>query len=128
MNDARMSRPNELVGPVQSQRKRYPHIKTQNRTLSRKNPAKEPVMKPILFVMLLIASNMACALISASGNGIVVMDNSGSLQSNSPETVTRFFKEGEIPHYAQAIVNGAAVLTQCDVKNRWPDGSVRSGL
>jgi hypothetical protein len=58
----------------------------------------------------------------------VIADTSGSSQTNSPETVTRFFKQGEISHYAQAIINGTGVLTQCDVKNRWPDGSVKFAL
>ena len=85
-------------------------------------------MKRLLRVTLLFVSNLAHALIPASGNGIVLTDTSGSPQTNSPETVTRFFKPGEIPHYAQAIINGAGVLTQCDVKNRWPDGSVKFAI
>src|SRR5262249_9394770 len=63
-----------------------------------------------------------------AGNGIVMVDTSGSPQTNSPETVTRFFRRGEIPHFAQAVINGTPLFTQCDVKNRWPDGSVEFAL
>ena len=85
-------------------------------------------MKKILMLVLLFLSNLAGAIVSASGNGIVIADISGETQVNSPETVTRFFKRGEIPHYAQAVINGAHVLTQCDVKNRWPDGSLKFAI
>lgn len=85
-------------------------------------------MNSPLIAMLLFFSSLACALVPASGNGIVIADTSGASQTNSPETVTRFFREGEIPHYAQAIINGERVLTQCDVKNRWPDGSVKFAI
>lgn len=78
--------------------------------------------------MLLFLSNVARAVIPAAGNGIVIADTSSSSQTNSPETVTRFFRQGEIPHYAQAVINGTRLLTQCDVKNRWPDGSVKFAI
>jgi hypothetical protein len=84
-------------------------------------------MKPLL-LLLIFVSNIACALTQASGNGIVIADTSGSSQTNSPQTVTRFFKEGEIPHFAQAVIAAVGVLTQCDVKNRWADGSVKFAI
>ena len=34
-------------------------------------------------------------------------------------------QQGDIPKFAQAIVNGTPVLTQCDVKNRWSDSSLK---
>jgi hypothetical protein len=85
-------------------------------------------MKRLLLIMLFFVGNLAHALVPASGNGVVIADTSGSSQTNSPETVTRFFKQGEIPHYAQAVINGTRVLTQCDVKNRWADGSVKFAI
>src|SRR5215813_8585906 len=85
-------------------------------------------MKQVLVIGLLFVCNAALAAIHPSGNGIVISDISGSSQKNSPETVTRFFKQGEIPHYAQAVVNSTPLLTQCDVKNRWQDGSVKFAL
>ncbi len=40
----------------------------------------------------------------------------------------RLFVEGEIGQYAQAVIAGTPVLTQCDVKNRWPDGSLKFAI
>jgi hypothetical protein len=82
----------------------------------------------VFLATLLSVGNLAHAVVPASGNGIAIADTSGSPQKNSPETVTRFFKQGEIPHYAQAVINGTSLLTQCDVKNRWPDGSVKFAI
>src|SRR5262249_58174134 len=60
-----------------------------------------------------------------SGNDTVtIQETSGNTQNNRPVSISRVFVQGEIPGFAQAVVNGTAVLTQCDVKNRWPDGSL----
>jgi hypothetical protein len=59
------------------------------------------------------------------GNGITVSDLSGKGQSNRFISIGRFFKQGDIPQFAQAVVGNAPILTQCDVKNRWPDGSLK---
>src|SRR5262249_31334890 len=48
--------------------------------------------------------------------------------NNRPVSISRVFVQGEIPGFAQAVVNGTAVLTQCDVKNRWPDGSLKFAI
>src|SRR5262249_37782522 len=55
-------------------------------------------------------------------------NQSGSAQSGYPISIPRVFRAGDIPHFAQVIVNGTAVLTQCDVKNRWPDGSLKFAI
>ena len=52
----------------------------------------------------------------------------GPAQANRFVSVPRFFKQGEIPQFAQAVVNGSGILTQCDVKNRWPDGSLKFAI
>ncbi len=62
------------------------------------------------------------------GNGIIVYSTSGSPQSNRFVSIGRFFKQGDIPHFAQAVVGGSAILTQCDVKNRWEDGSLKFAI
>ncbi len=49
-------------------------------------------------------------------------------KSSQPFTISRFFAKGEIPHFAQAVVKGSPVPTQCNVKTRWPDGSVQHAL
>ena len=62
------------------------------------------------------------------GNGIVVYSTSGSAQTNRMVSIGRFFKQGDIPDFAQAVVDGTPILTQCDVKNRWPDGSLKFAI
>jgi hypothetical protein len=64
----------------------------------------------------------------SAGNTITIQDTSGVTQTNRPISVSRAFVQGEIPNYAQASIGGTAVLTQCDVKNRWPDGSVKFAI
>jgi len=61
-------------------------------------------------------------------NGITVSDLSGSGQTNRFVSVGRFFKQGDIPHFAEAVVSGTPLLTQCDVKNRWADGSLKFAI
>jgi chitodextrinase len=64
---------------------------------------------------------------STAGNGIVISDVSGAGQTNRPFTISRVFVQGEFPagSYPQARIGGTSVLTQADVKNTWPDGSLR---
>ena len=62
------------------------------------------------------------------GNGISVTEASGSSQTDRPLTVSRVFAQGDIPNFAKARVEGQAVPTQCDVKTRWPDGSVQHAM
>lgn len=54
---------------------------------------------------------------------------------SSPVTVTdypfqfgRAFVQGEVAEFAQVILNGEPVPTQCDVKNRWPDDSLKFAI
>jgi hypothetical protein len=61
-------------------------------------------------------------------NTIRIFETSGKSQTNRPVSIARAFREGEIPNFAQAIIADKAVLTQCDVKNRWPDGSLKYGI
>jgi hypothetical protein len=57
-----------------------------------------------------------------------ITDISRHGQTNHPISIPRPFVQGEIPNFAQASINGAPVLTQCDVKNRWPDGSLKFAI
>jgi hypothetical protein len=45
--------------------------------------------------------------------------------TNYPFQFGRVFKQGVIANYPQVLVGGSAQTTQADVKNRWPDGSVK---
>lgn len=49
-------------------------------------------------------------------------------QQGRPLTVSRSFVRGEIARCPQAVVDAKPLETQCDVKTRWPDGSVRHAL
>ncbi|HEY1757189.1 MAG TPA: hypothetical protein VGG72_17580 [Bryobacteraceae bacterium] len=60
---------------------------------------------------------------------IVITDKSGINQINYPEQIGRPFVDGEISNYPMAILNGSTPLfTQADVKNRYPDGSVKFAI
>lgn len=65
---------------------------------------------------------------SQPANTITIFDTSGTVQMNRPVSVARAFRQGDIPNFAQASVNGVAVTTQTDVKNRWADGSVKFAI
>jgi hypothetical protein len=58
-------------------------------------------------------------------NSIFITSGKGGLR---PFTISRVFTQGEIIHFAKARVNGGQTETQCDVKTRWPDGSVQHAL
>jgi len=45
-----------------------------------------------------------------------------------PVTISRVFASGDISHCAQAVFNGNHLPTQCDVRTRWPDGSLQHAL
>jgi len=47
---------------------------------------------------------------------------------SQPFTLSRVFAQGDIPHCAQVVLDGTSLDTQCDVKTRWPDGSVQHAL
>ena len=62
------------------------------------------------------------------GDSIIVYSTSGSPQTNRILSIGRFFKDGDIPNFAQAVIGSTPILTQCDVKNRWPDGSLKFAI
>ncbi|HKW98490.1 MAG TPA: hypothetical protein VJN43_12210 [Bryobacteraceae bacterium] len=66
---------------------------------------------------------------SRGTNGIVVYESDGTGQINRPITLGRVFRQGDIPACPQPVV-GTTPLTnyQADVKNRWPDGSVKFAI
>lgn len=76
------------------------------------------------FVLLGFLSLMAPAF-AAPANTITLADKSGTASNNYPLQFGRPFVQGEIASFPQAIINGTPALTQADVKNRHPDGSVK---
>ena len=62
---------------------------------------------------------------AAPSNVITIANQSGLLLTNYPLQFGRPFLSGAIPGQPQVLINGAPVPTQADVKNRYPDGSVK---
>ena len=65
---------------------------------------------------------------NTASNVLVIHDTSGDSQSNRPVSLARPFRKGDIQNFAQAVIDGTPVLTQNDVKNRWPDGSLKFAI
>ncbi len=61
-------------------------------------------------------------------NSITISDLTGKAQLKRPFTISRVFAKGDIPHFAEASTGGVKLPSQCDVKTRWPDGSVQHAL
>lgn len=68
------------------------------------------------------------AVAPAADDFIYVRDLGQGGGVSRPVTISRVFREGEIPEFAQAVVAEQKVPTQCDVKSRWPDGSLRHAI
>lgn len=93
------------------------------------------VLKRIVVVVLAamgmsgaLFASQAAALPAGVTNTIVITNASGARQTNYPLQFGRPFVQGEIAHYPQVSVNGTPVQTQADVKNRFPDGSVKFAI
>src|SRR5690348_12405357 len=61
---------------------------------------------------------------------VILSDTSRKTQTNRPVSISRIFRSGEISQFAQAVVDRGVgpVLTQCDVKSRWPNGSLKHAI
>jgi len=56
------------------------------------------------------------------------LESPGASRTNVPVQIGRTFIQGELPNFPEAVVSGSPVLTQADVKTRWPDGSVNHAI
>jgi hypothetical protein len=63
-----------------------------------------------------------------SGDTLTIYETTGTAQTNRATSISRAFVQGEITNYAQASISGTSILTQCDVKNRWSDGSLKFAI
>jgi hypothetical protein len=81
---------------------------------------------PVLLALFLLVGTALGQSLPA--NTIAVFNTSGAVQTNRPVSVARPFRRGEIRNFAQASINGTSLLTQTDVKNRWPDGSLKFAI
>ena len=59
---------------------------------------------------------------------IVIHNTSGGTITNRPVSISRPFRRGEIASCVAASVGGTPATTQTDVKNRWPDGSLKFAI
>jgi hypothetical protein len=62
---------------------------------------------------------------AAVANTLTISDVSGVSQTDRVVSVARPFRPGEIWRGVRASVGGRLLVTQTDVKNRWPDGSLK---
>ena len=62
---------------------------------------------------------------ATAANTVILHERSGSVQNNRPVSIARPFAQGEISNFVKASIDGVPLLTQTDVKNRWPDGSLK---
>lgn len=58
-------------------------------------------------------------------NSITITELEGNTTTNYPIQIGRPFIKGEIKNFPQVIVNGTAISTQANIKNRYDDGSVK---
>jgi hypothetical protein len=81
--------------------------------------------RPVWLFIVCICVSYASTL----SNSVTVTEVTGSTQTARPISIARLFTEGEIAGYPQPSISGSPLsVWQSDVKNRWPDGSVRFAL
>ena len=84
-------------------------------------------MKYFIFVLFVLSLPESIAF--AAVNSITVTDLSGGASSGHPFTLSRVFVQGEIVNFPKPTIGGSApAVWQADIKNRWPDGSVKHAL
>jgi hypothetical protein len=75
--------------------------------------------------------NMPCEIARIPRNVLTLFSTSGSTQTSRAVSIPRPFVQGEIAGYPQPLVDGTLITGsnwQADVKNRWPDGSVKFAI
>lgn len=65
---------------------------------------------------------------TAIENSLTIAEKAGVTTSNYPIQIGRPFVQGEIKDAPQALVDDQPIPTQADVKERWPDGSVKHAI
>ena len=81
-----------------------------------------------IFFSVITAGSLTHINAQNPANSITVKEKAGITTNQYPIQIGRPFVQGEILSYPQALINGVAVPTQADVKNRWPDGSVKQSI
>ena len=86
------------------------------------------ILQFFIYSILTIGGVTSIAAQSDPGNSITIKEKAGVTTNQYPIQIGRPFVQGEIPNFPQAVINGTSVATQADVKNRWPDGSVKQAI
>lgn len=68
------------------------------------------------------------SVFAAVQNTVTITDKSGNGVTNYPLQFGRPFVQGEITNTPQVLLNGSPIATQADIKNRYPDGSVKYAI
>ncbi len=67
-------------------------------------------------------------VVNDSSNTITITEPHGESHINYPIQIGRPFIKGEIMDFPQAVLDGVPILTQADIKQRYPDGSVKHAI
>ncbi len=81
----------------------------------------------LLFALLWVGGRAAAAQPDAT-NFITIREKAGVATTQYPIQIGRPFAPGEIPNFPQAVIGTTNLVTQADVKSRWPDGSVKHAI
>ena len=101
-------------------------LKANRRSPQPPKPYRAAATSSLLNVTALVLA--ASLPVLAATNSLTITEKAGVSTANYPVQIGRPFVTGEIANYPQAIVNGTAVPTQADVKQRWPDGTVKHAV
>jgi len=74
------------------------------------------------------AQGAATVCAASAANRLAISNGSRLNQKDQPLRFARVFMPGEIAQFPTVCVNDAPVFTQADVKQRWPDGSVKHAV
>jgi len=82
----------------------------------------------VLIFGLLWAGSLSGMAQSDATNFITIREKAGVTTNQYPIQIGRPFVPGEIPNFPQAVIGNTNLVTQADVKSRWPDGSVKHAI
>src|SRR3989338_5266208 len=83
---------------------------------------------PILPVQPILGEEIEGGRDGNPNNFITITEKAGQTSTNYPIQIGRVFIRGEIANYPQVLLSGTPVITQSDVKTRWPDGSAKHAI
>ena len=84
-------------------------------------------LKWLMSIMLML-SCIALPVYADPSNTLTLKNDSDVVATQYPVQIARLFVQGEIPNFPRAIIDGVSVLTQADIKQRWPDNSVKHAI